>query len=205
MDIFDSGSKNDGAEASIAFVGLYSTALAAFEHFESFAQKHNVPCVTRYTVNFDGIYADRVGKASGSVTDSYKSVDFSGVTLSNAENSILIAGWCVTPEGIKEYKYRIIGDTTKVDIFLENPANGGSDPASGIFKRGIDRGFGDSSTIGASFQKPKDNIGRPVNLSGFEGQTVTVELFAVSAESETEILLAKITNVTVPAATPTAE
>ena len=118
--------------------------------------------------------------------------DYTNVTL-NTANALTIGGWCVTPGGIKDYAYRVI-DAEGTVSELKHLADPLSVDASGaITAQGTAVGFDADCGIGSKFQNV--NV---INLSGYEGKTVTVQIVAVN-NADANLVIAVLENVTVPA------
>ena len=151
-----------------------------------------------FTVNLDknnsalnGTRGDLV--AGGRKTDEAWVIDASGFTL-NTVDAIAPGGWFVTPEGTAKYEFRVVS----VDgVAVENPTlveyfEGGS--SGGITAVGTGRGWTEASGQGAAWQTPK-----AINLAGYEGKTVNVEVVATTTYGA-KIVIMQINNITVPAA-----
>lgn len=111
----------------------------------------------------------------------------------NTASSLSVAGRCFIEGGVKEYKYRVIGDTTTTTSFgagsTKVPGQSDGDAYANI-AAGL--GLSNSSLTGVTF-----NGDKVFDLSAYRGQTVTVEMIAVPNEGE-EVVIAIFTNINVP-------
>ena len=120
-------------------------------------------------------------------------IDASVYTLTQVDG-IGIGGWCVTPEGIAKYQYRVVSvdgaaveNPTLVDYFTGVSSDG-------VTQVGVGRGWSESCGNGAAWQSP-----RLLNLAGYEGKTVSVEVVATTTYGA-QIVIMQINNIAVPAA-----
>ena len=159
----------------------------------------NVKIPTPYTVNIgtysvDGTAETTLGKGA---VDAPITVDLTGVAVTK---SLIAKGWCVTPNGIEKYTYRVTdaeGKATYYDIAAEGHYNGDDE---GIANAGISSGYGENSKLNSNFQMYLPGLS--VDLTAHDGDTVTVELIAVNNNGDELVILA-FNNVTV--GTPAAE
>ena len=143
-------------------------------------------------VTFTNIYLNGERIGSDQKTNEPIVLGCSTYTL-NTASSLSVTGRFFVEGGVKEYKYRVIGNTTATTSF---GVGSGKEPgvADGDAYVSIAQGLGltNSSLLGVTFNGEK-----VFDLSGFRGQTVTVEMIAVTNEDE-EIVIARLVSVNVP-------
>ncbi len=147
---------------------------------------------SNYRIHFNKIVLNGTDSLGATTSINAPAVIDLGSRTLTSTGSITFSGWFMAESGIAEYKYRIIGNETKVISF----------------------GKGDSKTVYAgdgAYKKIADDLGlsykclngvtmggdRTFDLTGYEGQTVTVELIAVTNNGR-EIVAARFINVNVP-------
>lgn len=192
-DIFNNAT-TAGSYIDIAYFGFFSSEAAANAYYATFADTYGL----RWTGNFDKKNCSLNGTSGafdvpGRIADKALVIDASTFVLNDAK-SLAFGGWFVTPGGTTTHKYRIV----EVDgVAVENPVlvpwrTGGV--SGGITQVGTGRGWDSTCGSGAAFQSPL-----AVDLTGFEGKTVTVEIVA-QTKLGNNITWARITNIAVPAA-----
>ena len=127
--------------------------------------------------------------------DQKKAIEDSG--LIGATNGVAVGGWFVTYSGTASYKYRVVAvdGVAVAEPTLKNLCNGGTTGAGhAITNIGVGLGYPTDCGIGAQFQA--QNV---VNLAGFEGHTVNVEIVAVTKNGNNVVIMI-LSNVAVPAA-----
>ena len=201
-DIFN-GATAVGSYIDVAYFGFFSSVDEATEYYATFADTYGL----RWRGNLDGgshVAVDGTAVASGSLPGHNVAVkvDFAGKTLT-AANSVTVGGWNVVPGGTASYQFRVVtvdGEAVENPAFIEASAFKGGNTAANhaITKVGIGLGYPTDCGVGAAFQKKC-----AVDLSGFEGKTVTVEFVAVTNNGN-NIVIAILTNIAVPA-TPATE
>ena len=118
----------------------------------------------------------------------------------SATNGVAVGGWVVTPGGTKTYKYRV----TVVDgVAVENPTlidgwtvAGSTNPDNGIVKQGTAFGWTTSCGLGSGWQGKYW-----LNLLGYEGKTITVEIVAITNYGA-EVVFLRIENINIAAEAP---
>ena len=154
-----------------------------------------------YTVNTSGIKVngttikDSAVIPSLSATDKAIEIDLSGVAIGGFANNCLEfgGGWAVTRGGWDYYEYKIIdadGNATTLTLTdaVDFPSSSGTLP--GLLNTYASYGS-DCAVGGNLFSYYK------INLSGYEGKTVTVEVYGVSNFGQS-YKLANFKNVNVP-------
>ena len=147
---------------------------------------------SQWRVNLNKILLDGVKIYNLSSISTPAVIDATNITLTGT-SSLGVYGWFMAESGIAEYKYNIIGSTTVTKSFgkgdNKKPGVGDGDAyveiATGL-------GLTQSALDGVTFGKDKY-----FNLSGFEGQVVTVQFVAVTNDGK-EIIAAIFNNVKVP-------
>ena len=147
-----------------------------------------------YRVNFDGplckVDGTQAFSTSVSGTNTPANIDLSSTTLSTA-TSLTLGGWVCTSGGVAAYKYRVVSvDGVSVDSpellnWVDEPRYR-ADIAEII---GKPLGYSKACGNGAGF-------GAVIDLSGYEGKTVNVELVAITNYGA-EIVIANVTNITI--------
>lgn len=154
-----------------------------------------------FVVNLDKGHCTLNGQTT--VTESVRStankslvIDGSAFTL-KSPTGLTLGGWCVTPDGVKQYGYRV----TSVDgVAQENPVlfstftgSNSESTNTGITNVGVSQGYIMSQCrLGAGFQGKK-----AADLIAYSGKTVNLELVAVTTYGNI-IPLVKINNIAVP-------
>ena len=155
-----------------------------------------------YTVNVQGINVngttikDSAVIPALSATDKAIEMDFSSVAIGgSADNCIKFGGgWAVTRGGWDYYEYKIIAaDGTEKTLTLTDAVDfPATSTTLASIKKTYEASYGADFAVGGNlFSYYK------INLSGFEGMTVTVEVYGVS-NLGASYKLANIKNVTVP-------
>jgi hypothetical protein len=153
-----------------------------------------------FSVNLGAGYCTSDGTtqlgAKGTMTDAPHVIDATGKTLTSA-TSLTLGGWCVTPDGLASVKFRVVSVDGQA---VENPelkdfCKGGNVSAThAIAGIGLGRGWTEQCGVGASLLK-----NYPLNLTGYEGKTVNVELVGVTTTGA-NIVIVQVNNIAVPAA-----
>ena len=194
FDLFNAPNLSAGTFMDVAYAGFFNSFDAAYDYYgryiEAFGMKSDfkvqfdaISCVV------DGTTFDFTADNSGINTPMY--ADLKDVAIESA-TSVSLGGWCVTPGGVREYAYRVI-DESDAESELKHwlvggncALDGGIGLATASLNYGADRG------IGAGFQGK-----HIVDLTGYEGQTVSVKIYAVTNYGGVENI-AKLCNITVP-------
>ena len=205
FDIFDSRvSMPAGTYIDIAYMGFFETPDKAYENYFKAVELYGFESANYYN-RFDGIYNDSASvRDNSSVTTKQDwengtwSANFEGQTIASAK-SVGIKGWVVTPGGAESISYRIVkADGTKSELIeLVKPVAITS--TNGIATATVGMTYGDGRLLGAHYQSKISYF----DLTGYEGQTVTIEVYVITKNGQIGNLL-NITNVTVPG-TPAAE
>ena len=148
-----------------------------------------------YVANLDGAYCkvDETQVLGTAVRGNNAPInlDLSSTTLSTA-TSLTLGGWVCTSGGVATYKYRVVSvDGVSVESpellnWIDEPVNR-ADVANVI---GTPLGYSEACGNGAGFP------GKVVDLSGYEGKTVNVEVVAITNYGA-EIVIANVTNITI--------
>ena len=150
------------------------------------------PNIGQYRTNINKVLLD-TNKISAITTTNSPAVFNAADTTLTGTSSLGVNGWFMVEGGVKEYKYRIKGTTTVEKSFgagsNKHPEQGDG-PA--YVKKAEELGLTNAALSGVTF-----NGDKYFDLSGFGGQTVTVELIAVTNNGD-EIVAAIFNNVKVP-------
>ena len=149
--------------------------------------------ISNQRVTFTNIYANGERKGADEKTNEPIVLDCKNYDLKTA-SSLSVTGRFFVEGGVSKYKYRVIGDTTKTYVFgngsSKEPGVADGDTYVSIAKN---LGLTNASLLGVTFDGTK-----VFDVSEFRGQTVTIEMIAVTNAGE-EIVIAKLLNVKSPA------
>ena len=172
----------------IAFIGFFSSAEEAWEFFDLYKEAYGFAFgedfATHYYIDLNGnTEIDGVDLIKAGGHDKAHTVDCTGKVLSTP-TSLQIGGWCATPGGIASYGYYVVSDGIKSDL---KPLANGTDSTSILTQTPI-------LLYPASCGKGIIMGTQTLDLSGYEGKTVTVLLVATTLWGD-EISLATFQNV----------
>ena len=196
IDVFNAAGVPEGEYFDIAMAGFFHSTASAIKQYGMIAEKYNVKTADFYA-HFDPTsslvdedqYAIKVsGKESVPMT-----ADLTGVALKTT-TSLTLGGWCLTPGGVKSINYRVI-DADGAKSELKKLCDGSKCVKAMVDKAAAANCYFESSSVnGGNFQGK-----RTVDLTGFEGKTVTVEIVIVNNDGA-EAVIAILSNVSVPTA-----
>ena len=211
IDIFNGAGIAADEYFDIAFIGFFSSANSAKDHYKMIAREHSIGEAEYYSYfdynscAIDGMDCNQSATAGDGITTAafaLKNVsainqpvigDLAGKTLSTV-TSLKVGGWCLAETGVQSINYCIVAaDGTKSE--LKKLCDGGNGSSAMKDKANGSGGqFVDDDLKGGAFQGQ-----RSVDLSGYEGQTVTVQIVIVANSGQTAVI-ALFNNVSVPAA-----
>ncbi len=198
LDIFDAGKISAGATFDIAYMGFFKDADHAMNNYKLAVDKY-APLETPFHINLDGFLVDDVQfKGTSAVinaggTERIVEIDLANTTIGTTNSSLKFRGWLAIPSGGKSIDYRIIDDEGNASELRHYLVPASVTAESGIGKAGISLMYGDGRLAGAAFQSTNNTF----DLSGYDGQTVTIEVVLTNYWGQTTTIL-KVYNVTVP-------
>ena len=208
IDIFDGAGIAAGEYFDMAYAGFFSTTESATAHYNLVSGEYKFGAA-QFKAYFDEVNCAVDGldcstatnrgdnnpeKAftvtNGTGANTAVKADLSGVTL-NTATSLCVGGWVVSPGGIVSINYRVVDANGTVGELrkLCDGKNGGK----GILDNTASLNYGDNRANGGAFQSQNT-----VDLSGYEGKTVTVEVVIVNGYGQSAVI-AVLENVSVPA------
>jgi hypothetical protein len=188
-----------GDTIDIAYVGFFSSTDAAWAYYEAYREEYSLPrpSVANFKINFDAGYVTVNGtkyiERGMGATDKPLEIDYTGATL-NSVDSVSVGGWCVTPGGVKTYSYYVIDKATGVRSKIKLLVTVTDENTGAIRNEGLKANYPTSCGLGAGFQGFYY-----FDLSAYKDKTVDVEMVIVTNWGA-EAVVAKLTNITVPAA-----
>lgn len=208
IDIFNGAGIATDEYFDMAYAGFFTTAESATAHYNLMSGEYKFG-TAQFKSYFDEINCSVDGldcssatnkgdnnpqKAftvtNGTDTNTAVRADLTGVTL-NTVTSLSVGGWVVSPGGIASINYRVVDASGNVGELrkLCDGKNGGK----GILDNTDSLNYGDDRAKGGAFQSQNT-----VDLSGYEGKTVTVEVVIVNGYGQSAVI-AVLENVSVPA------
>ena len=191
FDILDDSAMKMGDTMDIGFLAFFNSIDEAHKYaVDNYG-------ITSFKIHTNKIYTDATSTNQNferqAGTEVPTVADLTGITLTNAaNNSVGIGAWCVTPGGWDTFMYSVT-DANGVESELKAYRDG-VDAEEAIYthtsgmKYGDNRGLGGAITTDVKF-----------DLTGYEGQTVTVKVYGVTNFGKT-VCVAVIKNATLAAA-----
>ena len=148
---------------------------------------------SQWRINVNKLYNNGTQINNFSSTNTPYVLDLNKTEFQTA-SSLGVNGWFMAESGVAEYKYRIIGETTVEKSFGKGGSKAPSADGGAYMNIANGLGLDESALNGVTF-----NGDKYFDLTGFEGQKVTVEFIAVTNDGR-EIVGAIFNNVNVPTA-----